>query len=110
MGRKVPNPSEDEIVALFYGFQDQHMDTGYKTAIIAVESDRFDARMARNAGEVIVVSSELDLINGIVDRVLALDPDIVAGWEVQAASWGYLQARGRTFGVFSSRSFVTQVL
>ncbi|KAJ7071022.1 hypothetical protein C8F01DRAFT_1206632 [Mycena amicta] len=30
--------------------------------------------------------------------VLELDPDILVGWEVQSASWGYLDERARQFG------------
>ncbi|KAF9070958.1 hypothetical protein BDP27DRAFT_1419480 [Rhodocollybia butyracea] len=40
-----------------------------------------------------VFSSELDLINSFVDIVVELDPDILTGWDVQNASWGYFAAR-----------------
>lgn len=33
-----------------------------------------------------------------MDIVIELDPDIVVGWEVQTASWGYMSIRGRHFG------------
>ena len=78
----------------------EHSVTAYKTGIITVESEHFDTRMTPEAGDVRIVSSELDLINDIIDKVLEHDPDVVAGWEVQAASWGYLEARGKTFGVY----------
>ncbi|KAF8581637.1 hypothetical protein K439DRAFT_1635972 [Ramaria rubella] len=103
-GHKVPSPDEDEIVAVFYSLHDERKvedstTAGYKTGIVAVESERFDARMIRNILNVKIMSNELDLINSIIDIVLDFDPDILAGWEVQAASWGYLEARGRTFGL-----------
>lgn len=41
---------------------------------------------------------ELELIHSLVDLVHELDPDILAGWEVQRSSWGYLAARGREHG------------
>jgi DNA polymerase zeta len=77
----------------------EHTVAACKTGIVIIESEHFDARMSPRARDISIVSNELDLINGIIDKVLELDPDIVAGWEVQAASWGYLEARGRTFGV-----------
>jgi DNA polymerase zeta len=39
--------------------------------------------------------SELDLINRLVDIVRDFDPDILAGYEVQSASWGYVIERSR---------------
>ena len=43
-------------------------------------------------------SSELELINGVIDLVNELDPDTVVGWDTQISSWGYLQARGTSYG------------
>ena len=48
--------------------------------------------------EVNIVDTELDALNAVVDMVMLYDPDILAGWEVQAGSWGYLEARGKEFG------------
>lgn len=84
----------------------EHSVAACKTGVVIVESEHFDARMTPHSAEISIVSSELDLINGIIDKVLELDPDIVAGWEVQAASWGYLEARGRTFGVCCNHNYV----
>jgi DNA polymerase zeta len=44
------------------------------------------------------VEGELELINRIVDVVLDFDPDVVVGWEIQHASWGYLNARSQSYG------------
>ena len=38
-------------------------------------------------------SSEQDLLNAFSEAVLALDPDILVGWEVQQGSLGYLVDR-----------------
>lgn len=90
-------------MAVFYSFQDEpmaeHSVIAYKTGIITVDSEYFHTRLAPEVGEVRIVSNELDLINDIIDKVLELDPDILAGWEIQAASWGYLETRGKTFGM-----------
>lgn len=103
---KISHPGEDALIAIFYSYQfgegldptSDPTNMPYKTGIIIVESEHFDRRMMPRVGEVNVVSNELDLINTTIDMVLELDPDILAGWEVQAASWGYLEARGRSFG------------
>ena len=47
-----------------------------------------------------LVDTELDLMNRLSDIVLELDPDILTGWEVQHASWGYLNSRAKQFGTF----------
>jgi DNA polymerase elongation subunit (family B) len=39
--------------------------------------------------------SELDLINQLTDLVREFDPDILTGYEVQSASWGYVIERAR---------------
>ncbi|CUS13110.1 unnamed protein product, partial [Tuber aestivum] len=40
-------------------------------------------------------SSELGMINTLIDTVRALDPDILTGWEVNSSSWGHLIKRAR---------------
>ena len=45
-----------------------------------------------------LADNELDLVNKVIDLVHELDPDIVIGWEVQSASWGYLDSRSRALG------------
>ena len=39
--------------------------------------------------------SELDLINRLTNIVREYDPDILAGYEVQSSSWGYVIERAR---------------
>ena len=95
-GDKVPNPETDEVVAIFYAFH-----------VAGVEVSRFGV-LAQNKPHVShkrlrqfdtdVFDSELDLLNGLIDLVIELDPDILTGWEVQINSWGFLEARGSTYG------------
>ncbi len=65
--------------------------------IIVVDSDQLNPRRLRSL-KAEFVDSELELLNRLIDVILELDPDILSGWEVQAASWGYLSARGRSYG------------
>ncbi|KAI0068183.1 hypothetical protein BV25DRAFT_1793280 [Artomyces pyxidatus] len=95
----LPDPELDPLTAAFYTFQSaSDADTPtYKTGIIVVRCAQLDQRGFRGFSFE-VVDDELDLLNKVVDTVLDLDPDIVAGWEIQGSSWGYLSARGRHFG------------
>lgn len=103
-GSRVADPENDEIVVAFYSYQgedhisvDGNRTVGYKRRMIAVQSSELDLRRLRDF-DIEVVSGELELINAIVDQINDLDPDIVTGWEVQSASWGYLNARAHQFG------------
>jgi DNA polymerase zeta len=70
----------------------------FQKGVVVVRNALMDPRALRDIpGQ--VVSTELDLLNTIVDLVLDLDPDIVTGWEVQSSSWGYLSARGLQYGL-----------
>ena len=49
--------------------------------------------------QVEVFQSEQKLLEGFVDAVQALDPDIVLGFEVQKGSLGYLADRAATMEI-----------
>lgn len=100
----MPNPEEDEVVVVFYSYQDSDEfppeENGRFTCqsrMIVVENDQVNAKRLRDL-KFEVVSSELDLINRLIDVVVDINPDIITGWEVQADSWGYLSARASTYG------------
>lgn len=61
------------------------------------ECEELDEKRLRN-WHFEVHSTELDLVNRLIDIVLELDPDILLGWEVQTSSWGYLNARANNYG------------
>jgi len=101
-GRLLPDPKLDAIVAVFYCLQDPRAELdqpvsehGYYTGIWMVESEKNKmARLGNMRGlKVDYFESELDLFNEIVDRVRLWDPDVLAGWEVHASSWGFLAGR-----------------
>lgn len=98
---RVPDPDDDEIVAVFFSFQRHDREAGEaftcESGIIGVDSGQLNPRRLRSL-KAEFVDSELELLNRIVDIILELDPDVLSGWEVQARSWGYLSARGRNYG------------
>ncbi|KAF9076289.1 hypothetical protein BDP27DRAFT_1389695 [Rhodocollybia butyracea] len=94
---RLPHGEEDELVAMFYTFQAVE-DEPLVARVACVGSTQLNnARLPGVSLE--VFSSELDLINSFVDIVVELDPDILTGWDVQNASWGYFSARARSFGL-----------
>ncbi|KAF9453810.1 DNA/RNA polymerase [Macrolepiota fuliginosa MF-IS2] len=91
----VSDPESDPICIAIYGFQvagtaDIH------TGIIAIQNVQLNPRRIREF-RLDIVDTELDLLNRISDIVFEFDPDILTGWEVQRASWGYLNLRAKHY-------------
>lgn len=107
----MPDPGVDEIAAAFWSFRSPNDARGNlvcQTGIIVLQNEQLHPSRLRDF-LVEVVDTELELLNKIVDIVMDLDPDIITGWEIQAASWGYLNSRGRQYGQFKSQ-FITSAL
>ncbi len=69
----------------------------FRSGILVVKNPQFEPQ---RLGDIHFdeYDDELELIHSLVDLVHELDPDILAGWEVQRSSWGYLATRGREYG------------
>lgn len=98
----MPNPDADEVTAAFWTYQCPGVDDGagpnLQSGIVVVESKHIHhARLRKPSIE--YVSTELELLNTIIDTVMEFNPDIVVGWEVQVASWGYLNSRAQQYGL-----------
>ena len=100
----VPNPDQDEIGCVFWCLQSDEEDLevngineGTHVGILALSDTGGLAHSIsqHTSVEVEAETSELDLINRIVDIVRDYDPDILAGYEVHGGSWGYLIERAR---------------
>lgn len=103
-GTRLPDPGTDQIAIAFYSYFDseyQRVDHGdpfrCKTGIIALR-DAYVIQERLRDWKIDIADTELELINTLVDTVNELDPDILTGWEVQSASWGFLAARAATYG------------
>ncbi|KAH9004030.1 hypothetical protein EDB86DRAFT_3062394 [Lactarius hatsudake] len=100
-GELVPDPRTDPLVAVFYSFNESGVESDssdFRRGVIIVGDPPKDSRTLCDVPSQIV-ATELDLLNAAIDLVLDLDPDIIAGWEVQSSSWGYLGARGSQNGL-----------
>ena len=100
----VPNPEQDEISCLFWCIQSTaenlvHNSThgnGHVGIIALSESTGLAHRISQlTSVEVGEESSELDLMNRLVDIVRQYDPDVLTGFEVHGSSWGYMIERAR---------------
>lgn len=96
-GEQNPDPDTDEILAVFYTYKDFE-GSNPQPGIVIMHDTQLDQRRLRDV-QPEIVPSEFELINKVVDIVVDLDPDILVGWEVQRASWGYLNARGQQYGL-----------
>ncbi len=94
--KSVPDPETDQICVAVYGFQVVGTEDVH-TGIIGIQSVQLDPRRIREF-RLDIVDTELDLLNRISDLVAELNPDILTGWEVQRASWGYLNLRAKHYG------------
>ena len=75
-----------------------------QTGALALQSSQLDQRRLRDM-KLEILMNELDLLNRLMDLTVEIDPDILTGWEVQAGSWGYIEARGQTYGLVLVFSF-----
>lgn len=95
-GNKVPNSESDEVVVIFCAYHISGTED-FQSSVLVTAGSHLEWKRLRYPN-MIVLPTELDIINKLVDIVLELDPDIITGWEVQNSSWGYLEARSGTFG------------
>ena len=103
-GNLVPNPEQDPIECVFWCIQSDDEDLavngineGTHVGVLALsESGGLAKKISKQyAVEVDEESTELDLINRMVDIVRHHDPDILTGYEVHGGSWGYMIERAR---------------
>ena len=100
----VPNPEQDEVCCIFWCLKsgDKELEMNGRNEgthvgiLVSTEKEGFAQEITRQTSvEVEEESSELDLINRMVDIVRLHDPDILTGYEVHGGSWGYLIERAR---------------
>lgn len=98
-GDLAPDPEHDEIALVFWCLSDEQADDAVQNGILVLNTTEGQKERIQKAvgGDVKVEEEEdeLDLINKMVDIVRDVDPDILSGYEVHNASWGYLIERAR---------------
>ena len=72
----MPNPEDDEVVAVFYSVQDSDRDANddgsVRSGVIVVQTDQLNGRRVRNL-KAEFVESELELLNRFIDVVVEID-------------------------------------
>ena len=92
-----PDPVHDAIHAVVYTWMEEALETSsenapntYHSGVILVRETPVRLGLAM---PITVVETELELLNTLTDLVRALDPDILAGYDISRTSWGYVVAR-----------------
>lgn len=97
-GQLLSDPEHDEVLmvcwhfASFIGGRDLSL------------SGTIAQRCALRRPDVRLVADEGGLFRALIQTVNDLDPDILAGFEIEGGSWGYLLERGKRIGVHLARS------
>ncbi|KAF8436163.1 polymerase zeta subunit [Terfezia claveryi] len=103
-GSLFPDPAQDEIACIFWCIQSNNeqlksngIKEGYHVGILVLAEQESVVEKLRRMVRVTVEEeySELDLITRLVDIVRDLDPDILTGYEIHNASWGYIIERAK---------------
>ena len=106
-----PDPRFDSILAVCYyvSTHDYHsQDVTYISGILSLtdtwdieDLKKSDCLAHTNFDNVVLTYSttEMDLFQEFISRVLEYDPDICVGYEYQRLSWGYLIERACVFGI-----------
>ncbi|KAG0270384.1 DNA polymerase zeta [Actinomortierella ambigua] len=102
-GELLPDPKQDMILAIFYCWQTEReefvsngWEPGFRIGMITHEEASFGTKMGLSGlGEnsVKVTQNEREMIEEAMRLVRDLDPDILVGYEIHNASWGYLVDR-----------------
>ncbi|ORX46984.1 DNA/RNA polymerase [Hesseltinella vesiculosa] len=100
-----PDPAHDVVQAVFWCLQTEDSlvprnssQGDYRIGVIALKT--FDiSKIGVTDLDIQYKSSEKDLLLAVIDKVRLFDPDILVGYELHNASWGYLIERGLTYGI-----------
>lgn len=103
-GRLLADPKTDPIHGIFYCFYDEEADietypgtTAYHTGMLLLEAEAVkEGRVSIEGVMIERCDGELDLINGLIEKVKLWNPDVLAGWDVHNGSWGYVWQRARS--------------
>lgn len=95
-----PDPLNDAVQAVFWSYKSEYLsDSPISGCIVACgtieEEKKIASTLPRENFYAIFERDELGLMNSLIDVVREYDPDILSGYEINSASWGYLIERGR---------------
>ncbi|SCV02514.1 LAME_0H02234g1_1 [Lachancea meyersii CBS 8951] len=97
----LPDPATDAIQLIFWEIEPGSLPIDFgisNEGIMAFSADdggAFASRLesAANPTPVAIYKSEEEMISGLVDLILLIDPDILSAFEVHSSAWGYIIER-----------------
>lgn len=89
-----PDPSYDEVKAIFYYLYTSPPEEGRKVGIMLIGNEKELPEVQNKPVEVQFASNERELLNHFINKVRLWDPDVLIGYEIETLSWGYLLERG----------------
>lgn len=102
----LPDPEHDAVQLVFWCLQTEDLriasngyQEGFYIGVIAMKD--FDVSRIGICNSRLVVNyadTEEQLFNLLIEKIRYYDPDMLVGYEVQNASWGYLVERGAQLG------------
>lgn len=97
----VSDPSRDEILAIFWKFDDEgfylqdSVDQNKGVFVNSKNGELFERLGTVSLINIQAFDTEMDLVIALISLVEFVDPDILAGFEVNSSSWGYIIERFR---------------
>ncbi|XP_055374297.1 DNA polymerase zeta catalytic subunit [Condylostylus longicornis] len=103
-GNLLPNPAFDEICGVFYAIlndvpENHKIPTKLSGYILVAQADDKNPKMTGIEGNVTIANSELQLFNLLLELIRFWDPDILAGYEIEMSSWGYILDRSKHLNI-----------
>ena len=95
-----PNPEFDAIKAIFYcldGYCSGKEMNNLSGIIVCI--DKPSISYIKQGVQILLVKTEMEILEEFLRKVREFDPDIFAGYEIETASWGYLIQRGYFFNL-----------
>lgn len=100
-GELLPNPEFDPISCIFYSIELSYSEEQLRNfpkkefgIFIVGKGDSFISGLPKETS-LKRVNSELELFEKFIDFIKIWDPDILAGYEIEMGSWGYLMDRAK---------------
>lgn len=117
-GKKLPDPKKDKVSVIFWCLEKESYPIDLEVSpmgIMVLKSsdadDHYEAKIQEAAGNIPVAfyDDEFDLLDALIDIVLIFDPDILSGFELHAASWGYIIERCKVAHRFDFADEISRV-
>lgn len=117
-GSMLPDPKNDRVTIVFWRLEKESYPFDLRVSPMGImvlkdyESDvYYEQRVQEAAGDIPVAfyEEEFDLLDALIDIVLIFDPDILSGFELHSASWGYIIERSRAAHHFNFADEISRV-